>query len=116
MAVDLLEVARCCNERWSSVPAECWMSEFGCTDIHALKDCPMIKAAVVQYPSFDLDSTCPLATFVSCRRCECIGGDDNLQVCGHCTNNCWCEQRCWGDEDYWRSSGEDGVEDPPKFW
>jgi hypothetical protein len=76
------------------------MKGFGCSEIHALKDCSMIKAAVVQHPSFDVDRTRPLASDVSCGRCECLhdndyADDSDYPVCDHCEGSCWCEQRYW---------------------
>jgi hypothetical protein len=94
----------------------CAMVGFGCRDNHALKDCMKIRAAVWKHPAFDLEADSPLNSFIGCGRCECTRGDGyiwdddgenivdvdtNVQICGHCTNSCWCDQRYWvGGEGY----------------
>jgi len=85
------------------------MYEFGCMRIHALEHCPMVMAAVSVHPMFELGGKVSMATFVSCRRCECKGGDDKLAsvddrlpLCGHCGGTCWCDGR------YWNGPDEDG--------
>lgn len=118
MAVDLLEVCRCCNELWdTSVAVDgCPMIGFGCGESHALKDCVRIQAAVRIHPAFDLQADTQLKSFIGCARCECTRGDGyiwdedgeniidvdhNFSSCGHCNGSCWCDQRYWvGGEGY----------------
>jgi hypothetical protein len=105
----MMEVCRCFRECWDEVPQDvCYM--YGCSERHALKDCPQMKIVVSLHPEFDLDAEHPLRTQMVCTACNgfCVGdpfvydgAGENVVgyevgfFCDHCRGVCWCDQRVW---------------------